>query len=185
MSGWQDASVFFLPPVREADERWFRGLSATIGLHSDGYLFQEKEKSLPGRWANLDVGAQLISRPAGSTLVISYFSRDFYWDVAKAPDRWVGFCHVFAWACVALSPFAAVALDTISDDILRDVRIYEEPVAEVDGARLLNMSYALLYLGPELNRAALEKSPPWGVYSHLLSNGGRVASSWQYDEFPE
>lgn len=185
MTEWRDATAFVLPTAPPDGERWLRGLSHTIDLRSDGYVFEERGRVLHGEWGGLSCRAQLVDDPAGAILVISYFSRDFRHDVAEQPDRWRDFCLLFAAACRALSPTAAVALGTISDEVLADLRPFAAAVADGAGARLRALPYALLYLSPELDRAALERDPSSAVPAHMLDNGGRITWGWPYDEFPE
>ncbi|MCW3815107.1 hypothetical protein ONA91_11640 [Micromonospora sp. DR5-3] len=185
MTEWRDASVFFLRTAPPDDERWLRGLSEVIDLRSDGLVFEERERLLHCEWNGLSSRAQLVDGPAGDILVISYFSRDFHSDIAEQPDRWRDFCLLFAGACRALSPTAAVALGTISDDVLTDVRQFAAVAAEEEVTRLRAQPYALLYLGPELQRAAREQDPSWEVVAHELDDGGGITSGWAYDEFPE
>ncbi|MFG3701359.1 hypothetical protein ACGF5C_26130 [Micromonospora sp. NPDC047620] len=184
MTEWRDAAAFFLTSVPEDDERWLRSLSRTIGLRSDGLRFDDNSRVLPCEWAGLESRAQLLGGSRGSILVVSYFSREFR-DLARQPDRWRGFCRLFGRACLALSPTVAVALGTISDDIPSDIRAIEAPVAEQDGAWLRSRPYALSYLCPELDRAALEESPASSFPSVVLADGGRVTWDWEYDDFPE
>ncbi|MET7750609.1 hypothetical protein [Micromonospora sp. NPDC005367] len=184
MTEWRDATAFFLTPGADDDEQWLRGLSSRIDLRSEGLIFDEHSSMLNCEWAGLDCRAQLINGPAGKTLVISYFARDFREHVAAGSERWRDFCRLFARACLELDPAVAVALGTISDDVLSDVRDFDSLVAEGDAAGLQDRWHALLYLSPALAQPA-ELSPAAAPLARLLPNGGRISWDWRYDDFPE
>ncbi|MEV4811705.1 hypothetical protein [Micromonospora avicenniae] len=182
MTEWRDATAFFLTSGEGDDERWLRSLSERIDLRSEGLAFDEYSRTLNCEWAGLECRAEVISGPTGGTLVISYFARDFRDDVAAQPDRWREFCHLFARACLDLAPTAAVALGTISDDVRSDIHEFDRLIAERNAVGLRDSWYALLYLAPGLEPAAVpDAAPP----SHQLPNGGLVSWDWRYDDFPE